>query len=205
MIPSITSAKRKIFMTATLVDDSILSTYFGITEESIHKTIMPSTAGDIGDRMILLPQVINPELTDDQIKIFCKSISQDVNVVVIVPSDDRANFWRDKADLILNTDNLYEGVTRLKKERVGLTILINRYDGIDLPKEACRFLIIDGLPIIRRLIDKVESGIIIGSLRKSAKLIQKIEQGMGRGIRSSDDYCVVFLMGRNLTSTRRLK
>ena len=200
MIPSITSAKRKIFMTATLVDDSILSTYFGITEESIHKTIMPSTAGDIGDRMILLPQVINPELTDDQIKIFCKSISQDVNVVVIVPSDDRANFWRDKADLILNTDNLYEGVTRLKKERVGLTILINRYDGIDLPKEACRFLIIDGLPIIRRLIDKVESGIIIGSLRKSAKLIQKIEQGMGRGIRSSDDYCVVFLMGRNLTS-----
>jgi hypothetical protein len=200
IISSITSAKRKIFMTATLVDDSILSTYFGITEESIHKTIMPSTAGDIGDRMILLLQVINPELTDDQIKTFCKSISQDVNVVVIVPSEDRAKFWLDEADQILNTDNLYKGITRLKNEKVGLTILINRYDGIDLPKEACRFLIIDGLPIIRRLIDKVESGIIIGSLRKSAKLIQKIEQGMGRGIRSSDDHCVVFLMGRSLTS-----
>lgn len=202
MIPSITNASRKIFMTATLVDDSILCSHFGITEteNSINKPVIPDTAGDIGDRMILLPQVINTDLTNDDIKQFCKSISQDVNVVVIVPSEERAKYWKDQADLILNKDNLYEGVTRLKKEKVGLTILVNRYDGIDLPKDACRFLVIDGLPAVRRLIDKVESGIIMGSSRKAAQLIQKIEQGMGRGIRSSDDYCVVFLMGRNLTS-----
>ena len=40
----------------------------------------------------------------------------------------------------------------------------------------------------------------MGSSRKAAQLIQKIEQGMGRGVRSSDDYCAVFLMGRKLTS-----
>ncbi len=200
MIPSITNAPRKIFMTATLVDDSILSSHFGITEESINKAVIPNTAGDIGDRMILLPQVINTELTDDEIKTFCKSISQDMNVVVIVPSDNRAQYWEDQADLILNKNNLYEGVTRLKKEKVGLTILVNRYDGIDLPKDACRFLVIDGLPVTRRLIDRVEQTILMGSSRKAAQLVQKIEQGMGRGVRSSDDYCVVFLMGRNLTS-----
>ncbi|GAB1544566.1 DEAD/DEAH box helicase family protein [Scytonema sp. NUACC21] len=200
IIPSITNAHRKIFMTATLVDDSILSSHFGITEESINKAVIPDTAGDIGDRMILLPQVINTELTDDEIKEFCKSISQDVNVVVIVPSDERAKYWKDRADLILNKDNLYEGVTRLKSGKVGLTILVNRYDGIDLPKDSCRFLVIDGLPVARRLIDKVEQVILMGSSRKAAQLVQKIEQGMGRGVRSSDDYCAVFLMGRNLTS-----
>jgi hypothetical protein len=200
IIPSITNAQRKIFMTATLIDDSILCSHFGITEDSINKAVIPDTAGDIGDRMILLPQVINPDLTDDEIKQFCKSISQDVNVVVIVPSDYRLKFWIDQADLILNKDNLYDEVRRLKKEKVGLTILVNRYDGIDLPKDACRLLVIDGLPTVRRLIDKVESGIIMESSRKAAQLIQKIEQGMGRGIRSSDDYCAVFLMGRNLTS-----
>lgn len=200
MIPSITNARRKIFMTATLVDDSILSSHFGITEESINKAVIPNTAGDIGDRMILLPQVINTKLTDDEIKQFCKSISQDVNVVVIVPSEERAKYWKDQADQILNKDNLYEGVTRLKREKVGLTILVNRYDGIDLPKDACRFLVIDGLPVARRLIDKVEQVILMGSSRKVTQLVQKIEQGMGRGVRSSDDYCVVFLMGRNLTS-----
>ena len=35
---------------------------------------------------------------------------------------------------------------------------------------------------------------------KKHKFIQKIEQGMGRGVRSSEDHCVVFLMGHNLTS-----
>jgi len=147
MIPSITNAYRKIFMTATLVDNSILSSHFGITEESINKAVIPDTAGDIGDRMILLPQVINTKLTDDEIKGFCKLISQDVNVVVIVPSEYRVKFWEDVADLILNKSNLYKGVKCLKTEKVGLTILVNRYDGIDLPKDACRFLVIDGLPV----------------------------------------------------------
>lgn len=200
IIPSITNAQRKIFMTATLVDNSVLCSHFNITKNSISKAVTPDTAGDIGDRMILLPQVINTELTDDQIKKFCKQISEDINVVVIVPSKYRAKFWKDEADLTLNKNNLYQGVARLKKEKVGLTILVNRYDGVDLPKDACRLLVIDGLPIVSRLIDKVESGIIMGSSGKAAQLIQKIEQGMGRGVRSSDDYCVVFLMGRNLTS-----
>ena len=95
---------------------------------------------------------------------------------------------------------MYACVAKLKKEKVGLTVLVNRYDGVDLPKDACRFLVIDGLPIVSKLIDRVESGITMGSSGKAAQLIQKIEQGIGRGVRSSDDYCVVFLMGRNLTS-----
>lgn len=113
VIPSITHACRKIFMTATLVDDSILSSHFGITQESINKAVIPDTAGDIGDRMILFPQVINPELSDDEIKSLCKSVSQDVNVVVIVASDERAKYWKESADLILNKYNMYDGINRI--------------------------------------------------------------------------------------------
>lgn len=58
MIPSIIEADRKIFMTATLADDSILSSHFGIDEENLNSIIVPDSAGDIGDRMILLPQVM---------------------------------------------------------------------------------------------------------------------------------------------------
>ncbi|MGB3516956.1 MAG: DEAD/DEAH box helicase family protein [Elainellaceae cyanobacterium] len=200
MIPSIKYATRRIFMTATLVDDSILASHFGATEETINKAVLPNTAGDIGDRMILLPQVINPKISETDIKDLCKSISKDFNVVVIVPSDHRANFWKDQADLILNKSNLNAGVERLKKEKVGLTILINRYDGVDLPKDACRLLIIDGLPNVRRLVDRVQSGITMGSSKKANTLIQTIEQGMGRGVRSNDDHCAVLLMGHSLTS-----
>jgi len=39
-----------------------------------------------------------------------------------------------------------------------------------------------------------------GSKASLGGKVQKIEQGMGRGIRSKDDYCVVFLMGHSLVS-----
>ena len=114
MIPSIIKASRKIFMTATLADDGILATHFGITEESISHAVIPDSAGDVGDRMILLPQVINPELTDNHIKSLCKFAAKHFNVVVIVPSDYRAKFWKDEADLILKKENIHAGVEQLK-------------------------------------------------------------------------------------------
>ncbi|MCC7213167.1 MAG: DEAD/DEAH box helicase family protein [Candidatus Brocadia sp.] len=200
MIPSIVEADRKIFMTATLVDDSILASHFGVNEEHIKTPIVPESVGDVGDRMILLPQVINTETTDDEIREYCKQASKHMNVVIIVPSSYRVNFWSDKADLILNTTNLYDGVEKLKKGHVGLVILLNRYDGVDLPGDACRLLVIDGFPDVRRQIDRVNQSILMGSIRQDNQIIQRIEQGMGRGVRSNDDYCVVFLIGRDLTS-----
>lgn len=200
MIPSIINCERKIFMTATLIDDSILSSHFGLSDQSIKNPLVPDTAGDIGDRMILLPQVINTDLTDLEIKTFCKWVSGHINVVVIIPSEYRASFWSDQADRILRKDNLYKGIEELKNGKVGLVVLVNRYDGIDLPKDACRLLVIDNLPDVRRLTDKVNQSILMGSDKVTTQVIQRIEQGMGRGVRSSDDYCAIFLMGRNLTS-----
>ena len=200
MIPSIMDADRKIFMTATLVDDSILASHFAVDRKYIQNPLVPDSAGDVGDRMILLPQVINTETTDDEIKTYCKAASKHFNVVVIVPSMYRANYWRDAADAVLMANNLYEGVDNLKNGHVGLTVLVNRYDGIDLPGDACRILVIDGFPDVRRKIDKVEQSVLLGSTRHVNQVIQRIEQGMGRGVRSNDDYCVIFLVGKDLTS-----
>lgn len=200
MIPSIINADRKIFMTATLVDDSILASHFAVDQKNIKNPVVPDSAGDIGDRIILLPQVINTETTDDDIKAYCKAASKHVNVVVIVPSSYRAKYWHDEADAILTSENIYQGVDNLKNGHVGLTVLVNKYDGIDLPGDACRILVIDSFPDVRRKIDKVEQSILLGGTRHVSQVIQRIEQGMGRGIRSNDDYCVIFLVGKDLTS-----
>ncbi|BFM11201.1 DEAD/DEAH box helicase family protein [Simiduia litorea] len=199
MIPSIVDADRKIFMTATLVDNSILSSHFAVPENQIDKPIVPDSAGDVGDRMILLPQVINTETTDEDIKKYANHASQNMNVVVIVPSQYRANYWSDISNLTLTASNLYDGVEKLKSAHIGLVVLVNRYDGVDLPGDACRLLIIDGFPDVRKKIDKIKQGILMGSTRQSSQIVQRIEQGMGRGIRSNDDFCVVFLVGRDLT------
>ncbi|HBY4510186.1 TPA: DEAD/DEAH box helicase [Klebsiella pneumoniae] len=200
VFPSLDTAYRKIYMTATLADDSILSTHFGVKTNELNNAITPDSAGDIGERMILLPQVLNPKITDNDILKICHEVSKKHNVVIISPSEYKARKWNPIANQILKSENITDGVNQLKNSHVGITILINRYDGIDLPKDACRLLVIDGLPDDSSNIEKIKNGILLGSKEGAIRTIQKIEQGMGRGVRSNDDYCVVMLLGQQLSS-----
>jgi hypothetical protein len=199
-IPSFGAAKRRIFMSATFRDDSILVTHFDADAESLRQVVTPKSGGDIGDRMILVPQEANPEITDVDLRSFFADVATKHNVVVIVPSTFRTQFWKGVASRILDSDTLEDGVKALKAGHVGLVVLNNKYDGIDLPKSACHVLVIDGLPDVRRRIDKIDEGALTGSATTTSQSIQRIEQGMGRGVRSKDDHCAVFLMGRSLTS-----
>ena len=198
-IPSFAQAERRVFMTATLADDGVLVTHFNVDPEAVRRTVTPSTSSDVGDRLILLPQALNPKLTDDDVRGLAKRLSERYNVVVIVPSGYRAQYWSGVADQTLTAGNLREGVERLRSGHVGLTVLVNKYDGVDLPGDACRVLVLDGLPDVRGLVDRVREGALAGSDRTATERVQRIEQGIGRGVRSNDDHCAVLLMGSGLT------
>lgn len=198
-IPSFSSAQRRIYMTATLADDSILVSHFQADAVQVGKPIRPKGGGDIGDRMILAPQEINPDYTQEAIRDLVTGIAKQRNVVVIVPSRKRSEFWNSVAQQVLDKNSIQAGVDRLKHGHVGLTVLINKYDGIDLPGKACELLVIDGLPEAYGLGERAEMLMLDGTNRQLIRQVQRIEQGMGRGVRSSDDYCVVLLLGGRLT------
>jgi hypothetical protein len=198
-IPAFTGAKRRIYMTATLADDGVLVSHFQADAKAIADPIKPKGGGDIGDRMILAPQEINPEITTDDIKELAAEMAETINVSVIVPSTKRAAYWKDVADQTLSAENMEEGTDKLRSGHVGLTVFVGKYDGVDLPAKACELLIIDGLPEVSGLIERIEQAILDGTKRQLVRQIQRIEQGMGRGVRSSQDHCVVLLIGSRLT------
>lgn len=203
LFQSFRRAKRRVYMTATLSDDSVLSTHFGADPNKISKPIVPASSQSMGERMILMPQELNPDLTIVDVRSLLVDLAQKVNVVVIVPSTLAAETWKGDANQVLIGDAVVDGIEKLRAGHVGLTVLINRYDGIDLPADACRILVISELPEVSSYADLVDSEVLSGTAVNLRRQIERIEQGMGRGVRSNDDYCVVLLLGAKLTGRLR--
>lgn len=198
IIPSLSEAKRKIYMTATLSNNSILISHFNVNTNSISKPIIPNQAGNIGDRLILTPQEINPKLKREELEAYIVQKAKDINVVVIVPSKRQAEKWRPYTEEIVLAGNIDQVVEKLRIKHLGLVVLVNKYDGIDLPNDACRLLVIDELPNATNLKDRHKEEILSDSPISYIEKIQKLEQGIGRGIRSSIDYCVVLILGTSI-------
>lgn len=192
-------AQRRVYLTATLADDSVLVRHFGAAPESASRPIFPSSAGDIGDRMILVPQQLVPSATNEEVRDLVLDLAKKQNVVVIVPSHGRADWWREYAAHVLNRENIHQGIEQLRKNpKLGLVVLINRYDGIDLPGNACHVLVLDGLPEALDGPERLEQARLAGSMSLLDRQIQRLEQGMGRATRSNEDHAVVLLLGARL-------
>lgn len=199
-IPSFAEAERRIYLTATLADDSVLVTHFDAEPACIADSIVPESAADLGDRLVLAPQELNPMITHDEVRAAARDLADAYNVVVLVPSLRQAVLWKAEADeTVSKADEIGAVVERLKVGHVGLVVIINRYDGIDLPDGACRVLIIDELPQAYTGIERREAVALRDSEAMVTRQLQRLEQGMGRGVRSRDDRCAVILLGARLT------
>lgn len=198
LVNAFRQATRRIYMTATLADDTILHTHLGADIQALG-TAVTTPSITMGERMILMPQELNPDITLSDLRELLVDLAKDSNVVVIVPSKVAAEDWEDIASQVLFGEDVEVGVERLRAAHVGLTVLVNRYDGIDLPEAACRVLAIVGLPEAASLIERADIAVLKESGVTLRRQIQRIEQGMGRGVRSADDHCAVILFGSALT------
>lgn len=199
-IKSFDDATRRIYMSATLPDDSPFVTVVGIDVKEDMSAITPEKANDIGERLIIVPKMINQDLTEVEVTDALVKKSEDCNMIVLVPSFQKAQYWKEKGGIVLSADNISKGIEKIKPGTKGMYVIVNRYDGIDLPDDACRMLIIDGLPNISNIDDKYEQEVVRKSERIQREQIQRIEQGMGRGVRSHNDYCLIYLIGNELTN-----
>ncbi|MGK0741800.1 DEAD/DEAH box helicase family protein [Leucobacter sp. Z1108] len=216
IIPAFSQAQRRVYLTATLADEGVLVTELDANPKTVREPITPNQASDLGDRLILAPLSINPRLSVDAIRDLARNFAdgdrdgdgvaecEAVNVVVLVPSDYAAKQWSGIADLILHVKNMRPYIERMKSgEQLGVVVLVNKYDGVDLPGGACRLLIIDGVPTPLSPHEQRAAAALTGSMSFKSREVQRVEQGMGRGIRDVEDYCAVLVLTREVALTLR--
>jgi replicative superfamily II helicase len=198
---SYSKAKHKIFMSATLSNDAFLIKGLGITKESIMEPLTNKNEKWSGEKMILIPSLMNSSLKEpDLISLFARrNDGRKFGVVSLVPSFSACERWENAGAKKADSKNINDIVDSLKKGSYSETIVIvNRYDGIDLPDNACRILIIDSVPSAQTLTDRYIEERREGSDIFEMNVARIIEQGLGRGVRGDKDYCVVILLDSNL-------
>jgi hypothetical protein len=203
-LPSFGAAKRKMYLSATLLDDSQLARDLGVSVDNIVSQIKPNEFDDLGERLILIPADVDHAL-GSKFATGVASASTKINRVVIVPTGKEAEAWKAAGAVPVLAENIEAALEPLRTSTGSFLVLISKYDGIDLPDNACRFLALDGLPRGATLSDWYMQSALEGTPMINAKIAQKIEQGLGRATRGKSDYCVVLLVGNDLVSFIRNK
>ena len=201
LIPTFADCRRRIYMSATIADDSEIVRTFCASPKAVQNPITSTSLAGVGERMILVPDLM--KLGDVHIKQMVKNIAiklaeRKAGSVILTPSRHAAQEWIDVADFPSDTDTVLERVTDMQTGTFyGPLVLANRYDGIDLAGSACRFLVMGDLPQGTTDYDMFRVNVAADTVVNSL-LAQRIEQGIGRGTRGGGDYCVVVLVGSKL-------
>jgi len=201
MFGSYDKAKHRIFMSATIIDDSFLIKGLGLSEETVKTPLIYKEEGWSGEKMVLIPSLIDPSLAATEIvPVFAKSSSsRKLGVVVLCPSFEATKIWKAAGAYVASKEDIQARVEKLRNAECNETlVLANRYDGIDLPDDACRILIMDSKPFSEDLLDRYIEMCREGSEVIAVKTARIIEQGLGRSVRGERDYSVIVLIGSDL-------
>jgi replicative superfamily II helicase len=201
LVPTFAECPRRIYMSATIADDSEIVRTFDAFPDAVGQPISSTSLAGVGERMILVPGLM--QISGVPITNLVKHIALDIakrkaGVAVLVPSSVAAEGWEDIAKHPKKTDDVAACIGEMQAGTwYGPLVLANRYDGIDLAGNACRLLVMDGLPQGTSDYDMYRMNVVADSAVNSL-LAQRIEQGIGRGTRGGADYCVVILTGTKL-------
>lgn len=200
LFPSFTGCARRVYMSATVADDSSIVRTFDANPDSVSDPISPTSLAGVGERMIIIPDLtrLNKSRVPQVAKQLAERVAQIGGAVILTPSGSSAERWSDVATVCVG-DGVASAVGELvARSGNGPYVFPNRYDGIDLPGDSCRLLILSGMPQGTNIYDLFRATVLEGSGTINTNLAQRIEQGMGRGTRGGGDHCVVLLLGRDL-------
>ncbi len=196
------TAKQRIYMSATLGAGGELERITGVPK--IER--LPIPAGwdkkGSGRRFFLFPdfKFTSSEYSDWLIE----KISEKERTLILCPnyhqffSIEHKIKESSKSLKILRASDVENSLKPFINENNAILLLTNRYDGLDLPGDNCRQLVVYGLPAAVNLQEKfLLSRLNIYSVLKD-RIITRLTQACGRCNRGPTDYSLVLLIGEDI-------
>jgi replicative superfamily II helicase len=202
-LPTFYDAQHRIYMSATIADDSEIVRTFDASPKAVSEALTSRSLAGISERMILIPDLM-PFQFDVRATVknlLKRTAAGKRGAIVLVSSDKTAQSWLDIASLPADSKEVEQLVVELQEGNIfGPVVFANRYDGIDLPGNSCRLLVMEGLPSGTADYELFKASALYGGSTITRMLAQRIEQGIGRGARGAGDHCVVLLIGGGLAA-----
>ena len=190
-LPYFAPGVRRVYLTATLPSEASFARTFGLLNPIVVK---PGGKSGDAQRLISFAQ----GATDEAQRKSAVTLVEGRKACVISPSSTKAQQWKPPATVFEKDDSHGKIETFSASKGAQLLALVARYDGIDLPGDACRILILDRLPKGEALFDRfIDESMRIGTIR-IGNTATRIVQAIGRIFRSNTDHGAAVLVGGDL-------
>jgi len=208
LFKSYDNAACRVFMSATVADDSFLVKGLGLAPEVVSKPLTYEKEKWSGEKMVLIPSLIDESLDRGAIVDWLAKPKENrsFGVVALVPSFKHADNWEAHGAIVAKAETIDSEIEKLRSGDVkNVVVIVNRYDGIDLPDASCRLLIFDSEPYSESLVDLYIESCRPSSETTAIRKARTIEQGLGRSVRGERDYCIIIITGPDLVKCVRSK
>lgn len=192
-------ADKRVYMSATLGSGGELERSFGVPR--IERLEVPAGWDErsSGRRFFLFPNATPNGGVDDFI---AQAIEETGKALVIAPS--QAGLDRFAATAVpatvpeMRPAELDHDFSAFAGAQRAVLLLANRYDGIDLPGDACRLVVLTGLPAATHLQERFLYDRLRAKRVLEERIRARLTQGAGRCTRNARDFAAVVLRGATL-------
>ena len=183
---------RRVYLSATLNAPDSFARTFGKVPERI---IAPETPAGACERLILAP-ILRPGTENDVSAVSALIATR--KALIMTPNYLRSAMWESVATTP-DKDHVTAAVNEFKRSHAPAKLLLTaRYDGVDLPGDTCRIMIIDDLPSATGPLERFMWEYLRMSKTLRTTIASRIVQSFGRISRGMSDYGIVFLTGESL-------
>jgi hypothetical protein len=198
--PPFEGANQRVYMSATLGEGGELERITGVPR--IER--IPAPKGwdkqGSGRRLFLFPNLSMGEGDVEEATVLAAKESG--RVLALTPTAAAASAVRERFSsrgmTVLSSGDVGESLDPFTSRTNVALVLANRYDGIDLPDEACRLLVMEGLPAGTNLQERFLLTRLGADSLLRDRLRTRFTQGAGRCCRNDSDFAVVLAVGQRL-------